>query len=244
MPAARRGCSRAPREVLAGDCIGHRGPGFCDERRRRSGGARWLVSCLAAGRGRGGVCLRGGVGSGFVVEEGERRASSVTGGGCSGWGSPGPARLVLSGRGAAGECRPRGPQRGPPPGVRRSARRRVCGRERCRRTRHVAVGLRRCVVPPWCWPCSPSGARRDRSRGALALTGDHGRGRWRPGACPEFRRGGGWQALRSGWLLAVARARGRICGRTLARVLNSRAAVRGPGRLPAGCADNGWRFSP
>lgn len=33
----------------------------------------------------------------------------------------------------------------------------------CQRTCRAAVGLRRCVARPWCWPCSRSGRRPDRS---------------------------------------------------------------------------------
>ena len=82
--------------------------------------------------------------------------------GCFGSLAP-PGALVLSLWGAAEERRPCGPQREPPPGARRSTRRPVCGREHCQRTCRAAVGLRRCVVRPLCWPCSPSGPRPDRS---------------------------------------------------------------------------------
>ena len=149
------------------------------------------------------------------------------------------ARLVLSVRGAAGERRLRDPQRELPPGARRSARRPVWDRERCRRTCRAAVGLRRCVVRPWCWPCSPSGPRPDRSGGPAA----NPRSRTRPGgdppACLASRWGGSPQAPGPGGSLAVAPAPKRICGKTPARVLNSHAAARGPRRLPAGCAGNG-----
>ena len=114
------------------------------------------------------------------------------------------ARLVLSVRGAAGGRRLRDPQRELPPGARRSARRPVWDRERCRRTCRAAVGLRRCVVRPWCWPCWPSGPRPDRSRGpaanprsrtrlvatrlrALPLVGEEARKLWvRAGPWPLF----------------------------------------------------------
>ena len=160
--------------------------------------------------------------------------------GCFGSLAP-PGALVLSLWGAAEERRPCGPQRAPPPGARRSTRRPVCGREHCQRTCHAAVGLRRCVVRPLCWPCSTSGPRPDRSGRrcrqpaiADAASGELLRA---VAACLAARRS--LRAAHPSWPLAVARAWERICGKTVARVLSSHAAARRPRRLPAGCAGSG-----
>jgi hypothetical protein len=151
------------------------------------------------------------------------------------------ARLVLSAQGGVEERRLRDLQREIPPGARRSTRRPVCGREHCQRTCRAAVGLRRCVVRPRCWPCSTSGPRPDRSgrRCRQPALADAAPGELlrAVAACLAAQRS--LRAPHPSWPLAVARARERICGKTVARVLSSHAAARRPRRLPAGCAGSG-----
>ena len=74
----------------------------------------------------------------------------------------------------------------------------------------AAVGLRRCVARPWCWPCSPSGTRPDRSGGRCRQPAIRGRGRWRHGCVPLPMVGEGAGNLRiRPSPLAIARARER-----------------------------------
>ena len=200
----RRGRNRAPTEVLADGCIGHRDPDFSAEYRRGSGGAGCCQRhCFARRRS----------GPGAAVKRWPCAGASVR------WRRR--ARLVLSLQGVAEERRPRDPQREPPPGARRSTRRRVCDRGHCRRTCRAAVGLRRCVVRPWCWPCSPSGPRPDRSRGGVAANrrfADAAGGDTPACPCLWLGRGPASSASGLGRWRSLAPGKG-ICGKTLARVL-------------------------
>ena len=141
-----RGWNRPPTEVLADGCIGHRDPDFSDEHRRGSGGAPPLSAAP--------LCCAETIGPSAAVKRWPCTGASLA------WRRR--ARLVLSALGAVEARRLRDPQREPPPGAHRSTRRPVCGREHCQRMCHAAVGLRRCVVRPRCWPCSTSGPRPDR----------------------------------------------------------------------------------
>ena len=92
-----------------------------------------------------------------------------------------------------------------------------------------------------CWPCSPSGPRPDPSGRRWRQPAIRGRGRWRhAGRALACGWGGGLQARHPGSAVGGRSRPGKgICGKTLARVLRSYAAVWGPRRLAAGCAGSG-----